>query len=83
MSMNSFQFSVPTQSKLMAAHNPNAINGTINYPVVIGVSLLLFVGIPLIASLLKRRARYRAIRVIRQRQMLERIWKSRSRRPQI
>jgi hypothetical protein len=82
--MNSFQFSVPTQSKLMATtHNPIAINGTINYPVVIGVSLLLFVGVPLITSLLKRHARYRALRMIDQRQMLERIWKSRSGRPQI
>jgi hypothetical protein len=82
--MNSFQFSVPTQSKLMAAaHNPSVTNGTINYPVVIGISLLLFVGVPLIGKLLKRHARYRAIRVIDQRQMLERIWKSRSGRPQI
>jgi hypothetical protein len=82
--MNSFQFSVPTQSKLMATtHNSSAINGTINYPVVIGFSLLLFVGVPLVASLLKRRARHRALRMIGQRQMLERIWKSRSGKPQI
>jgi hypothetical protein len=82
--MNSFQFSVPTQSKLMAAtHNPNVTNSTIDYPVVISISLLLFVGVPLIASLLKRRARDRALRVIDQRQMLERIWKSRSGKPQI
>jgi ACR3 family arsenite efflux pump ArsB len=82
--MNSFQFSLPTQSKLMATtHNPSAINSAINYPVVISVSLLLFVGVPLIASLLKRRARDRALRVIDQRQMLERIWKSRSGKPQI
>jgi ACR3 family arsenite efflux pump ArsB len=82
--MNSFQFSVPTQSKLMAAsHNPNATNSAIDYPVVISVSLLLFVGVPLIASFLKRNAKYRALRVIGQRQMLERIWKSRSGRPQI
>jgi hypothetical protein len=82
--MNSFQFSVPTQSKLMAAsHNPRATNGTINYPVAIGVALLLFVGVPLIASLLKHHAKHRVIRVIDQRQMLERIWKSRSGKPQI
>jgi hypothetical protein len=82
--MNSFQFSVPTQSKLMATtHNSSVINSTINYPVVIGVSLLVFVGVPLVASLLKRRARYRALRMIDQRQMLERIWKSRSGKPQI
>lgn len=82
--MNRFQFSIPTQSKLVSAtHTPNAASDTINYPVVIGVSLLLFVGIPLIASLLKRHARNKALRVINQRQMLERIWKSRSGRPQI
>jgi ACR3 family arsenite efflux pump ArsB len=82
--MSNFQFSVPTQSRLMVApQNPTALNSTINYPVVIGVSLFLFVGVPLIASLLKRRARHRALRIIDQRQMLERIWKSRSGRPQI
>jgi hypothetical protein len=82
--MNDFQFSIPTQSKLMVTtHNPSAINGNINYPIVIGVSLLLFVGIPIIDSLLKRHIRYRALRVIEQRQMLERIWKSRSGKPQI
>jgi hypothetical protein len=82
--MNNFQFSVPAQSRLMAVpYNPTALNSTINYPVVVSVSLFLLVGIPVIASLLKRHARYRALRVIDQRQMLERIWKSRSGRPQI
>jgi hypothetical protein len=82
--MNNFQFSVPTQSRLMAApYNQTALNSTVNYPVVVGVSLFLLVGVPLIASLLKRHARHRALRMIDQRQMLERIWKSRSGNPQI
>jgi ACR3 family arsenite efflux pump ArsB len=82
--MNNFQFSVPTQSRLIAAlHNPTVLNSTVNYPIVAGGSLFLFVGVPLIASLLKRHARRRALRMIDQRQMLERIWKSQSGRPQI
>jgi hypothetical protein len=81
--MNSSQF--PSQNQSNGITSTAAIvaaKNDINYPVVISFSLFLLVGIPIISILLKRCKLNKSNQTNAQRQILERIWKARSGKPQ-
>jgi hypothetical protein len=75
--MNSFHLSIPPQRQINAAASNN-----INSIAVTGCLLLLLLGLPLIASLFGRHIRRKTKQLDIQRQMLERIWRTRSGKPQ-
>ncbi len=75
--MNSFHLSIPPQRQINAATSNN-----VNNVAVTGCLLLLLLGIPLIASLCGRHIRHKTQQLNIQRQMLERIWRTRSGKPQ-
>jgi hypothetical protein len=74
--MNSFHLSIPPQRQM------NAPSNNINNVAVTGCLLVLLLGIPLIASLFGRHIRHKTQQLNIQRQMLERIWRTRSGKPQ-
>ncbi len=76
--MNSANMSIPPQR-----HVDGASSANVNNLAVISCLLILLLGLPLIASLFGRHMRYKTKQLNSQRQMLERIWKARSGKPQI
>jgi hypothetical protein len=75
--MNRFHLSIPPQHQTHSATSNN-----VNDVAVIGCLLLLLLGLPLIASLFGRHIRRKTKQLNIQRQMLERIWRTRSGKPQ-
>jgi hypothetical protein len=75
--MNSFHLSIPPQRQTHTATSAN-----VNDLTVISCLLLLLLGLPLIASLFGRHIRHKTKQLNIQRQMLERIWRTRSGKPQ-
>jgi hypothetical protein len=78
VSMNSFHASITAQRQIDGATSSNVDN-----LVVISCLLTLLLGLPLIAMLFGRHIRHKTKQLNVQRQMLERIWKARSGKPQI
>jgi hypothetical protein len=76
--MNRFQFSMPSQPKISASTDFSA-----SHLEIIGLSLLMLLGLPLMSILVKRRKRCHEKQIQAQHQMLERIWKAKSGKPQI
>jgi uncharacterized membrane protein len=76
--MNRFQVAIPAQ--------PQSGTSTVfsaSHIEIISLYLLVFLGLPLIAMLFKRRKRRHEAQIETQHQMLERIWKAKSGKPQI
>jgi hypothetical protein len=76
--MNRFQFAIPPQPKTGASTGFSA-----SHLEIIGLSLLMLLGLPLIGILFKRHKRRHEKQIKTQHQMLERIWKAKSGKPQI
>jgi hypothetical protein len=76
--MNRFQFAIPPQPKTSASTGFSA-----SHLEIISLSLLMLLGLPLISILFKRHKRRHKKRIETQHQMLERIWKAKSGKPQI
>jgi ACR3 family arsenite efflux pump ArsB len=76
--MNSFHLSIPPQRQINTVTSAD-----INNLAAISCLLLLFLGLPLIATLFGRHIRHKTKQLNIQRQMLERIWRTRSGKPQI
>jgi hypothetical protein len=75
--MNRVHLSIPPQRQ-----THTATSASVNDVAVIGCLLLLLLSLPLIASLFGRHIRHKTKQLNIQRQMLERIWKTRSGKPQ-
>jgi hypothetical protein len=77
--MKGFQISIPVQHSMIASLNTKS---NISNLEIVSLLLLLFLGMPLIATLFRRHNIRHERQIKAQHAMLERIWKSRSGKPQ-
>jgi hypothetical protein len=77
--MKSLQVSIPVQDNMIASLNTQSNVSNLE---IISLLLLLFLGMPLIATLFKQHNIRHERQIKAQHAMLERIWKARSGKPQ-